>query len=104
LDTYPLKTHTIEHVREACTTGNAMLWPTANSVAVVEVVEYPTGLKTLHHWLTGGDLSELQQTEARIEAYAREQGFVAITTCGRRGWKRAVPGYREVATQLLKEL
>ena len=104
LAAYPLRTHTIEHVREALESGNCMLWPTANSAAVVEIVEHPTGLRTLHHWLAGGDLDELRETAGRVEAFAREHGFAAVTISGRPGWARALPGYRRVAALTMKDL
>lgn len=100
----PLKAHTIDHVREALDSGNCMLWPTANSAAVVEIVDHPTGLRTLHHWLAGGDLDELKQTAAAVEEFGRENGFGAVTISGRPGWTKALPGYAATATVAVKEL
>ena len=99
----PLPTHTIEHVWQSLESGNCILWPTPHSACVVEIVEHPTGLKTLHHWLAGGDLDELKATERSVEAFAREHGFAAITISGR-DWRRTLPGYRKTATLLVKEI
>jgi hypothetical protein len=100
----PLPTHTMEHVWEALASGNCVLWPTANAAAVVEIVEHPTGLRTLHHWLAGGRLAELQETERAVAAYARAHGYAAVTIAGRAGWERALPGYRRSASLLVKDL
>jgi hypothetical protein len=100
----PLPTHTIEHVREALESGNCMLWPTPNAATVVEVVEHPTGLKTLHHWLAGGSLKELQATEARVAEWGRQNGFAAVTISGREGWSRTLRGYRKATSYLVKDL
>lgn len=100
----PYASHTLEHVWEAIESGNCVIWPTAHSVTVVEIVDHPTGLRTLHHWLAGGDLDELRRTERHVEEYGRENGFAAITILGRNGWQRALPGYRKGVTLFVKDL
>lgn len=105
LKAHPFHTHDIEHVWQAIESGGCMLWPTPNSVAVVEVVNFPTGVKALHFWLSGGDLRELKATEKAVAEYGKRNGYVAATmTIIRNGWLRAIPGYRKVATQIMKDL
>jgi hypothetical protein len=41
---------------------------------------------------------------AEFEAQAKVMGAVAIEAEGRTGWKRVLPGYREIRTVLRKEL
>lgn len=81
-----------------------MLWPTPNAATVVEVIEYPTGLKTLNHWLAGGSLKELKATEKAVAEFGRRNGFAAVTISGREGWARTLRGYRRATTYLVKDL
>lgn len=41
---------------------------------------------------------------AELEQHAKAAGAVAVEIEGRRGWRRALPGYREVRVVLTKEL
>ncbi len=102
LDEHPIKTHDVEHVLEACLTGNAQIWPTVNSVCVIEIITHPTGIKTLHGWLAGGDLAEIKKTVLQLEKYGKEIGCQAATIQGRRGWLKAFTGYGDAGTTLFK--
>jgi hypothetical protein len=88
---------TIEDAQAAVLEGRALLWPGAKSAAVTEFN------KDLHIWLAGGDLGELKRMEQSAEAHAREWGCDRMTIIGRKGWERALPGYRRV-TLLVKDL
>lgn len=46
--------------------------------------------RLMHIRLAGGDMRELKQLEATVDAMAREHGCGAITTIGRTGWARAL--------------
>jgi len=46
----------------------------------------------------------LTQFVAEIEAQAKAKGVVSIELEGRRGWRRVLPGYREVRTVMEKKL
>ena len=46
----------------------------------------------------------LEPCLAELEAQAKAMGAVSIEIEGRRGWKRVLPGYREVRVTLEKEL
>lgn len=81
----------------------AELWPGKKSAIVTEFVDYPKG-RVLHFWLAGGDLGELREMEPGIAEWGRRQGCTAATISGRRGWLRALDGYREVATAMRREL
>jgi len=59
--------------------------------------------KKLRIGLAGGELSECQQIERQIEAFARMQGFEQLEIVGR-DWRRALPGYQKVAVILRKPL
>ncbi|MEC9266706.1 MAG: hypothetical protein VX464_11655 [Pseudomonadota bacterium] len=79
--------------------GSAFLFGEGRSCAVV----FPRGT-LLRIGLGGGDLDELRGIEARIEKFARANGFLRLEIIGRRGWSRVLPGYEEAAVILRKEL
>jgi hypothetical protein len=61
------------------------------------------GKKALQIWLAAGNMEEVGELLDRAEQYATNNGFAAMTYCGRRGWIRT-HGYREVAVVSVKEL
>ena len=71
--------------------------------AVVERVVTPR-MKSVHVWLAGGDLRELQESEPQFAEELREHGFKRISIVGRTGWGKALSGYSQNAILLSKEL
>jgi hypothetical protein len=96
--------HTIDNVWEAIESGNCVIWPTDNSVSIVEIVVHPTGIRTLNGWLSGGDLEELKWTEKAVTRYAKDNGFYALTILGRDGWGRVLEGYRKGVMLFVKDI
>lgn len=82
----------------------AQFWPLPNAAIVTTVDTHPTGFKVLHGWLSGGDLNEIVQFEPLIVKWAKEIGCNRVTLAGRKGWRRAMPGYTEMATILGKDI
>jgi hypothetical protein len=78
--------------------GAARLFTYGKSAAVV----FPRA-KKLRIGLAGGELSECQQIESQIEAFAKSQGIPQLEIVGR-DWRRALPGYAKVAVILRKTL
>lgn len=99
-----LRTHAIEHVWEALTSGECQIWPKQASVAVTQLQSYPTGKKALCIWLAGGDLKELKATHVAIEQFAKSIGCDALLISGRKGWLKALGDYRENTTSMVKEI
>ena len=97
-------TYTKEDVWAEIEGGHAQLWPLPNSVVVTSTRTYATGYKELRGWLAAGDLSEIAKLEPFICGWAKEIGCRRFVLTGRRGWKKALPGYREKAVFLSKEL
>lgn len=90
-------THTMEDLRIALSERRVALWPGERCVAVTEFVDYPQR-RHLNVWLAAGDLVEMQQMRAGLEAYARAHGASGmqfsgrVTNAGKRrlsGWSRA---------------
>jgi hypothetical protein len=97
-------THEKNHVRDLVMTGKVQLWPMPNAAIATEIIVYPTGMKELRGWLSGGRLDEVLSALPQIEAWAKAMGCVRATYTGRKGWIRAMPDYRAVAVVGEKEL
>lgn len=94
----------LHHIWGFIESGKAQLWPTANACMVTNIEEFPTGLRVLRGWLSGGDLNEIQKSEPIIAAWAKKSGFDRVRIGGRKGWLRAFNGYREYCTVMEKDL
>jgi hypothetical protein len=84
-------------VEAAVAHGSARLWLGERSAAVTQTV------KVLELPLAAGNLTELKTMLAAAEAEARAEGCARVLCAGRRGWARALKGYRPM-TLLVKEL
>lgn len=98
-----LGTHDIEDVRVLVESGVAQIWPTKNAAMISVVETYPKA-KVLRGWLSGGDLTEIQQSEPVIRKWAEGQGCDLVLIGGRKGWLRAFDGYREACTVMFRKL
>lgn len=96
-------THTIEDVRDMVLRGMAHLWVTPGSATVTRIVDAPRN-RMLCIWLAGGDLDELLRIEPQISAWAEGQCCDLVYISGRRGWLRALDGYEEGSTVMVKRL
>lgn len=80
--------YTIEDVEQMIREGKAQIWPGATSVIVTEIIQYPRG-KSIHLFLAGGNLQELEEMLPPIIEWGREQGCDRASLSGRRGWERS---------------
>ncbi len=95
----------IEHVRAEIEAGRAQLWGGLNAAVVTKLETYPSGIKACLFWLCGGDdMNEILDIEAKVSAWAARQGCHRVEIIGRRGWLRALKGYRETSTLLVREI
>jgi hypothetical protein len=67
--------------------GVMQLWTRPQSVAITTINVYPQR-KTLHFFIAGGNLSELENMLPEIETWAKAQGCTGATLLGRPGWER----------------
>lgn len=73
--------------------------------ASVYTRETNRGLVTVVETVGGRDGKRwLRQCREELEQHAKAAGAVAIEIEGRRGWRRALPGYREARVVMTKEL
>jgi hypothetical protein len=95
-------THTEEDVLSALLLGKAQLWPGKNSAIVTEI--NITRIKALHFWLVGGNLEEVKDMEAQIEAWAKSLGCTVMTASGRKGWERTLPHWKVHSVTISREI
>jgi hypothetical protein len=98
------KTHSKEDIWQQIKDCKAQLHPLPHSAILTSIETFPTGLKEVRFWLAGGDLTELRDYEPVVAAWGKEIGCTRVSIAGRRGWHRALPGYRETGVMLVKEL
>ena len=99
-------THTLEDVQQGIDAGHLVFWPGVNSAIITEIIEYPQK-RTLHFFLAGGNLAELEAMYPTIQEWGREQGCTAASTVGRPGWERTFlkrEGWTPRAVFMTKEL
>lgn len=93
-----------EELQRQVLDGEALLWVGPNSAAVTQVGIVESG-KVCTIVACGGDgvLRALEMIED-IERYATEMGCRAMRVMGRKGWARALKGYRTTAVVLERTL
>lgn len=79
--------HTLADVWHGIEGGGYQLWPGERSAIVTEMLQTP-GHLTLHFFLAGGSLPELEGMLPVILAWGREQGCTRASLLGRHGWQR----------------
>lgn len=78
-------------------------WYTPKAVACGRIASYPNH-KAYVIVLAAGDIADIVENEPMIAEFAREKGCKYVEIYGRRGWERALKGYKEQATVLRKVL
>lgn len=104
LKAFPAETHRKEHVWAALERGDAQLWASDTAAVVTEITVYPTGLRSLNAWLAGGDLAGIHELDGRIDEFARAKNCTMRTLHGRKGWLRALDGYRDAGAMMMKDV
>jgi hypothetical protein len=101
---------TLETVRRSIAEGDAHLWVInsgagAKAALVTYVYRCPSGQRQLRSSLAGGHgLADMAAAMPAIEEWARREGLAKSEIIGRKGWGRALEGYREVARVFVKDL
>jgi hypothetical protein len=85
--------------------GHYQLWRIAEAAMVTEIRTYPTMLRTLNVLLLGGhDWSRWWHLWPQIERWALARGCSRAEFSGRRGWARALKGWKETTIDMEKDL
>lgn len=100
-------THTKESVLARLLDGRAQLWTERNAALITSIERYDTGMVEVRGWLGAGkpgrSLTDLRKIEKRVEAWAKSIGAQRLTILGRRGWLRALTGWRELAVLIVRD-
>ena len=90
--------------------ANAQLWAfeidgRIRGIWITKIENTPSGKRGLL-WIAAGDPLEvgLRLYRVHTESWLRSKGCQWIEIIGRRGWKKVLPDYEEVATTFVKEL
>ncbi len=96
-------THTIDDVALLVGAGHLKIWLGKNFAMLTEVNMFPR-LKCLNVFAAGGELTELQAFEDDLLKLARDQGCSRITSTGREGWLRTLPGVQKMGLALYRDI
>lgn len=99
---YNGRTMTIDDVEAGIVSGKYQFLPDSASAMVIEIADLPRK-KLVNFLLAGGDLNQLQKAEQKVTKWARQVGLDGAMIIGRRGWGKALEGYKEAATVYMKE-
>jgi hypothetical protein len=80
-------THRMDDVVRMLKAGEAFLFENDGGVIIAEIQSFPLG-KSVYYWLIAGELHDCLALEPTVDAWAREQGCIAATAMGRKGWGR----------------
>lgn len=99
------RTNTMNGVWDRIANGECQLWTEPNAAVVTTIEVYrDTGLKEVQCWLAGGKMADARRIERRISQWAENIEADRILISGRRGWLKALRGYDEKLTTMVKEL
>jgi hypothetical protein len=68
----------VEDVLEKIATGHAQMWAGKKSFHITEIIVHPNR-KTLHVWLSGGDMQELIEMAPKLMAWGKKMGCTDAT-------------------------
>ena len=95
--------YTLDDVWTEISDDRAQFWPLPNGAVVTQVLEFPQR-RVLRIWLAGGRLDEFQFAVERATEYAIHRGCSAVEIDGRKGWQRALAGFKQTRVVLSKEI
>lgn len=80
--------HTYEDVVRLVEEGQMQYWPSAHSVVITEIIDYPQE-RILNFFLVGGgSLAEIEMMHEPLIEWGRTQGCTKAVMTGRPGWGR----------------
>lgn len=96
-------THSMADVLKLITEGEAKFWPFEDAAIVTEIVRYPQRTN-LRFWLAGGKLETLLEAEPKVVEWSKQWGCKGVEIIGRRGWNRALNGYKSNSAIMVKDI
>ena len=84
--------------------GELTLWAGEDSILLTQVKDYPN-FRAISFVIAGGDLEELREMERQIIPLAKAHGCTkAAIVDGRKGWLKALDGYKLQSVNLTKDI
>ena len=80
--------HTFEDVVRLVEEGKMQYWPSANSVVITEILNYPQERLLNFFLVGGGNLAEIETMHDPLMEWGRLQGCTKAVMTGRAGWQR----------------
>lgn len=96
----------IEHLDGLISSGRATILFNAHAAIVIEIKQFPSGVKAVHGLVAAGDLDQIKALIALAEAWGRERGCTIGLIESRPGWAKALrsQGYETFQVAIVKEL
>lgn len=86
-------THTIDDIENGVAAGFLQFWHADDCCAVTEIIAYPRA-KKLHVFIAAGKFESIcSKLLPQARQFAIDNGCVAMTTIGRKGFMRRIPEY-----------
>ena len=96
-------THTIDDVALLVGAGHLKVWLGNNFAMLTEICASPR-LRWVNVFAAGGNLQELQNLEADLVKYAKDNNCSRITAFGRDGWLKVLPGCQKMGVAMYRDI
>jgi uncharacterized protein YcnI len=98
-------THTWEDVRHGLLDGKFQIFWNEFGACITEVVDAPR-CRYLNCFVVAGKLPEVMELHEQVERFALSQSCKYMTTSGRHGWTKVLPGFgwKPSRTVFVKEI
>lgn len=96
----------LSHIREMIATREAQAWCIGEPIECVLLTKIENTKECRYGllWLGAGDLRLITSVHGIVENWFRSMGCKYVQVTGRRGWKKSLPDYDEIAVILVKTL
>ena len=92
-------THDMADIEKGVASYRFQLWVGDEGAAVTEVVEFPKK-RTLHVFLAGGKLKQIQDFQESAWTWGQSIGCTEMTLAGRLGWARTLKDWEQTGVMM----
>jgi hypothetical protein len=96
----------ISHVRDMVEQAQAQVWCIGEPAECLLITKVENSFDERYGlmWIAAGDMRLMTDMKPIVENWFRDVGCRKACLIGRRGWKKALPDYREQTIQMVKDL